>query len=119
MSLKDTVKNLRTLLHTVTSDLTKAENGNKAASQRVRTGTIRLEKLAKHYRRESIKAERSGNGKKPKSSKGSKAPKVSKASKAPKHSKSAPKAKAQKSSSSSSSKSKQKKRATAKILKKK
>jgi DNA-binding protein H-NS len=58
MALKDTVKHLKNLLETVCSDLDKAGNGNKAASQRVRTGTIRLEKVAKMYRKESIAADR-------------------------------------------------------------
>lgn len=77
MSLKDTTKNLRTLLQDVSADLDKAENGNKAASQRVRTGTIKLEKIAKLFRKESIKSERSNGGSKKK-----KAPAASK-SKAP------------------------------------
>lgn len=66
MSLKDTCKNLRTLLVNVTSDLDKAEAGNKAASQRVRTGTIKMEKLAKLFRKESIKSEKTGGLKKKK-----------------------------------------------------
>lgn len=102
MTIKDTCKNLRTLLQNVASDLDKAEAGNKAASQRVRTGTIKLEKIAKHFRKESIKSERSGNGAKKKKS----APAKSKP--APK--KSAPKAKAKPKVA--------KKKPTAKILKK-
>jgi Histone H1-like protein Hc1 len=58
MAFKDTVKHLRDLLHGVTRDLDKAERGNKAASQRVRTGTVKLEKVAKLYRKESIKTEK-------------------------------------------------------------
>lgn len=58
MALKDTIKNLRDLLVNITADLEKADGGNKAASQRVRTGTVRLEKVAKHYRKESIKHEK-------------------------------------------------------------
>lgn len=127
MSLKDTVKNLRTILHEVTTDLNKAENGNKAASQRVRTGTIRLEKVSKLFRKESIKSEKTGNGKKSKSSSKSSAkssPKSSKGTKAPSSSKNTPKAKkgsTSMSKGSSPSKGKQptKKKATAKILKKK
>jgi DNA-binding protein H-NS len=65
MALNDTVKNLRNLLSHITHDLEKAERGNKAASQRVRTGTVKLEKIAKLYRKESIKTERSFKGKKP------------------------------------------------------
>jgi hypothetical protein len=59
MALKDTVKHLKDLLTTISHDLDKADNGNKAASQRVRTGTVRLEKIAKAYRKESIKNEKS------------------------------------------------------------
>lgn len=58
MALKETIKQMRDLLNNITHDLQKAENGNKAASQRVRTGTVRLEKVAKLYRKESIKAEK-------------------------------------------------------------
>lgn len=62
MALKDTVKYLRDLLHKVTHDLEKAEKGNKAASQRVRTGTVKMEKIAKSYRKESIKNEKTTTG---------------------------------------------------------
>lgn len=58
MALKDTVKQLRDLLNMVTHDLEKADKGNKAASQRVRTGTVKMEKIAKLYRKESIKNEK-------------------------------------------------------------
>lgn len=64
MSLKETTKGLKELLQQITHDLEKAEGGNKAASQRVRTGTVRLEKLAKGYRKESITSEKSGHTKK-------------------------------------------------------
>jgi hypothetical protein len=64
MALKDTVKHLRDLLAHITHDLEKADNGNKAASQRVRTGTVRLEKIAKAYRKESIKSEKATKGQK-------------------------------------------------------
>ena len=52
---------MRELLAAISVDIEKAANGNKAASQRVRTGSIRLEKTAKLYRKESISAERSGH----------------------------------------------------------
>jgi DNA-binding protein H-NS len=58
MALKDTVKHMKGLLEAITGDLDKAAGGNKAASQRVRTSTIRLEKVAKMYRKESIAGER-------------------------------------------------------------
>lgn len=77
MALKDTVKHLKDLLHHVTHDLEKADKGNKAASQRVRTGTVKLEKVAKHYRKESIKTERATKGTK-KTAKKTAAPKKTK-----------------------------------------
>jgi len=58
MALKDTIKHMRDLLNQIINDLPKSETGNKAASQRVRTGTVRLEKIAKLYRKESIKGEK-------------------------------------------------------------
>lgn len=77
MALKDTFNELQTLLHHLGRDLTKSLNGNKAASQRVRTGTIKLEKVAKRYRKESIAAEKSGKfKKKPKSAAPKKAKKA-------------------------------------------
>lgn len=64
MALHDTVKAMRELLAGLSIDLEKAAGGNKAASQRVRTGTIKLEKAAKKYRKESIVAEKASVGKK-------------------------------------------------------
>ncbi|CUI17702.1 Histone H1-like protein [Candidatus Protochlamydia naegleriophila] len=64
MSLKDTFKQLRELLANITTDLEKSENGNKAASQRVRTGTVKLEKIAKLFRKESISSEKKNKGQK-------------------------------------------------------
>ena len=58
MAFHDTVKEIRSLLAGLTIDIEKAANGNKAASQRVRTGTIKLEKAAKRYRKESVKMEK-------------------------------------------------------------
>jgi len=60
MNFKDTCRTIHTLLEKIQHDLGKAENGNKAASQRVRTNTIKFEKIAKLYRKESIKAEKAG-----------------------------------------------------------
>jgi Histone H1-like protein Hc1 len=54
MSLKETLEELITLLEQLTIDAYKAPK-NQAATQRVRTGTIRLEKLAKIFRKESIR----------------------------------------------------------------
>ncbi len=64
MALKDTCKTMRELLHCIQSDMDKAEAGNKAAAQRVRTCSIKLEKVAKVFRKESVKAEKSGGLKK-------------------------------------------------------
>jgi hypothetical protein len=82
MALKDTCKNMRTFLECIQSDLEKAEAGNKAAAQRVRTCTIKFEKAAKQYRKESIKADKSGLMKKTKEAKKKPAP-AKKAPKAP------------------------------------
>lgn len=62
MALKETVKHMKDLLANITTDLEKADGGNKAASQRVRTGTVKLEKIAKTYRKDSIKNEKSTQG---------------------------------------------------------
>ena len=49
------VKKMEEMLVDLAIDLKKAfEKGNKAASQRVRTGTIKFAKLAKIYRKESV-----------------------------------------------------------------
>jgi peptidoglycan hydrolase CwlO-like protein len=61
-SIKDTINDMRKLLAHITTDLEKSDNGNKAASQRVRTGTVKLEKVAKHYRKVSIQHEKSTKG---------------------------------------------------------
>lgn len=90
MSIVETVKEMRHLLAALTVDLEKAANGNKAASQRVRTGTIKLEKAAKKFRKESIKAEKSPGGLK----KAAAAAAIKKPSKPEKVAKPAPKAKA-------------------------
>ena len=62
MSLQSTTKELRDLLSQLTHDLEKADGGNKAASQRVRTGTVKLEKVAKRYRKDSISTEKKTKG---------------------------------------------------------
>lgn len=64
MSIKDTYKHLKELVAHITADLEKSENGNKAASQRVRTGTVKLEKVAKLFRKESIAHEKKTKGQK-------------------------------------------------------
>lgn len=60
MSLSETMTKLEVLLLSVVKDLNKVNRGNKAAAQRVRVGTIHLEKIAKQFRRESVAAEKSG-----------------------------------------------------------
>lgn len=90
MSLQSTIKHMNELLANITSDLAKSDGGNKAASQRVRTGTVKLEKLAKTYRKESISSEKGTKGKK----KPAKA--AAKAHKAPAHKAAAHKAPAHK-----------------------
>lgn len=65
MALKDTVKKMQAMLEQIDKDLGKAcEKGNKAASQRVRTNTIKFAKLSKQYRKESIASERGGKKRK-------------------------------------------------------
>lgn len=95
MSLRDTITDMRDLLNNITGDLEKAEGGNKAASQRVRTGTVQLEKIAKKYRKESIDAEKqprtprktiaSNSSKKPAAKAAAPAGKSKAAAKAPHH----------------------------------
>jgi len=66
MALKDTVEHVRSLLIDLMKDLDKATRGNKAAAQRVRTKTIKLEKVGKVYRKESIASEKKEKGSKAK-----------------------------------------------------
>jgi hypothetical protein len=82
MALNNTINTMNNLLAAITKDLEKSTRGNKAASQRVRTGTVRLEKVAKLYRKESITAEKGGKLKKaPKDKKVKKVKKVTKGKK--------------------------------------
>lgn len=60
MSLKETMHRLNHLLTTITKDLGKVQRGNRTAAQRVRVGTVRLEKIGKIFRKESIAAEKGG-----------------------------------------------------------
>lgn len=66
MALAETMNHLTQLLNGLMKDLGKVSRGNKAAAQRVRTGTIKLEKVAKLFRKESVHAEKSGKLKKKK-----------------------------------------------------
>lgn len=52
------------LLEDLSKDLIKVQRGNKAAAQRVRMGTIKLTKIGKGFRKESVLAEKSGRFKK-------------------------------------------------------
>lgn len=60
MALKETMQHLDHILAGVAKDLTKVNRGNKSAAQRVRVGTIKLERVAKLFRRESVAAEKGG-----------------------------------------------------------
>ena len=63
MALKTTTAQLKKLLEEVRLNLERADiKGNKSAAQRVRTGTIKLAKLAKLYRKESVAAEKPKRG---------------------------------------------------------
>ncbi|NGX34878.1 MAG: Histone H1-like protein HC1 [Candidatus Anoxychlamydiales bacterium] len=57
MGLKDIVKSMYKYIECIAKDLKKAEKGNKAASQRVRTCTIKLAKVSKTFRKESVTEE--------------------------------------------------------------
>ncbi|MBM3192424.1 MAG: histone [Chlamydiae bacterium] len=72
MALKETVDQLQELLDAVTKDLEKGAKGNKAASQRVRTGTVKLEKIAKLYRKQSVAFEKTAKTKPAKPAKAAK-----------------------------------------------
>ncbi len=58
MSLQDTIDDMHALFQDLIEDLEKAVKGNKTAAQRVRTGTIQLEKLGKIYRKQSMQEEK-------------------------------------------------------------
>ncbi len=61
--MKDTIKSMHHVLDAMKKDLQKAERGNKTASQRVRTGSIKFAKIAKTYRKESVEAEKKASKK--------------------------------------------------------
>lgn len=67
MSLSESVHQLNHLLASISKDMLKVQKGNKAAAQRVRVGTIKLEKIAKRFRADSVSAEKKGAFKKKKS----------------------------------------------------
>jgi len=64
MTLVTTIKQMKDLLDSIIVDIEKAANGNKAAAQRVRVATVKLEKVAKVYRKESVSNEKKTRGKK-------------------------------------------------------
>ncbi|NGX38165.1 MAG: Histone H1-like protein HC1 [Chlamydiae bacterium] len=64
MALSKSVDQLKRLLLEISHDLEKSGRGNKAASQRVRTNTIKFAKIAKMYRKESVAEGRKGDKKK-------------------------------------------------------
>lgn len=64
MSFGETVGKMESLLCALTKDLLKASRGNKSAAQRVRVGTIQLEKIGKQFRKESVHAEKAKKPKK-------------------------------------------------------
>lgn len=74
MALTDTMNQMSHLLAALEKDLIKVQRGNKAAAQRVRIGTIKLSKIGKGFRKESMQAEKIGKFKK----KSLKRPKVKK-----------------------------------------
>jgi hypothetical protein len=58
MALKETITTMRQHLSELSHNLEKATGGNRAAAQRVRTGTIQFSKIAKQFRKESVDAEK-------------------------------------------------------------
>lgn len=58
MAFMDTLRDLNGLFFSLSKDLTKVEKGNKSAAQRIRVGTIQLERVARQFRKESIAVER-------------------------------------------------------------
>jgi hypothetical protein len=62
MGLKDTLSFLQMLLKTMEKDLEKVPKGNRTATQRARVSTLRFEKIAKKFRKESVVAEKKKGG---------------------------------------------------------
>jgi hypothetical protein len=58
MSLSETMGKLEHLLVGLAKDLQKVSRGNRAAAQRVRVGTLHMEKVGKQFRKESVAAEK-------------------------------------------------------------
>ncbi len=51
---------LENLLSEIARDLGKVLRGNRSAAQRVRVGTLRMEKVGKQFRKQSVHAEKAG-----------------------------------------------------------
>ncbi len=81
MAFKNTLDDMDRLLHQILKDLDKTAKGNKAAAQRVRKSTIKLEKVGKKFRKESMQAQRNGKLKNLKKKPAAKAKKVAKTAK--------------------------------------
>ena len=58
MSFLQTTEELTQLLETVLEDVPKMMKGNKTAAQRIRTKTVRIAKVAKLWRQESLDQEK-------------------------------------------------------------
>jgi hypothetical protein len=69
MALADTMGKLENILTGLAKDLQKVAKGNKSAAQRVRVGTIQLEKVGKLFRKESVNAEKNSKSRKKKAKK--------------------------------------------------
>jgi len=63
MGIKETTAHMKKLLSEIMHDLEKAQDGNKTASQRVRTNSIKFSKVSKTYRKESVAQEKGAKGK--------------------------------------------------------
>jgi hypothetical protein len=60
MALIETLSHLEELLSEIGKDLQKVLRGNHSAAQRIRVGTLRMEKVGKLFRKESLTAEKAG-----------------------------------------------------------
>ena len=58
MAILDLSEDLQELLEDILEDLPKSVNGNKSAAQRIRTKTVRLAKLSKEWRKNSLDLEK-------------------------------------------------------------
>lgn len=64
MALIETLSSLEQLVLEIGQDLQKVLKGNLSAAQRVRVKTLRIEKIGKLFRKESVLAEKAGRLKK-------------------------------------------------------